>query len=101
MLKKGTRIKITDKHLKSNGKLGTFVGLNSQGYYKIYLDEPVGKNVYLVTLRDMESFEIAWEEMKPSMAREECFEWVKERISNLTYQLDAVNRTVEQIIMNN
>ena len=40
MLKKGTRVKIADKHLKSNGRLGTFVGLNSQDYYKIYLDEP-------------------------------------------------------------
>lgn len=29
MLKKGTRVKIVDKHLKSNGRLGTFVGLNS------------------------------------------------------------------------
>ncbi len=96
MLKKGTRVRITDKHLKSNGKLGTFVGLNSQDYYKIYLDEPVGKNVYLITLRDMESFEIAWEEMEPSMAREECFEWVKERISNLTYQLDAVAKVAKK-----
>lgn len=96
MLKKGTRVKITDKHLKSNGRLGTFVGLNSQGYYKIYLDEPVGKNVYLVTLRDMESFEIAWEEMESSMAREECFEWVKERLSNLTYQLDAVAKVAKK-----
>lgn len=96
MLKKGTRVKIVDKHLKSSGRLGTFVGLNSQGYYKIYLDEPVGKNVYLVTLRDMESFEIAWEEMESSMAREECFEWVKERISNLTYQLDAVAKVAKK-----
>ena len=44
----------------------------------------------------MESFEIAWEEMEPSMAREECFEWVKERISNLTYQLDAVAKVAKK-----
>ncbi len=97
MLKKGARVKIVDKHLKSSGRLGTFVGLNSQGYYKIYLDESVGKNVYLVTLRDMESFEIAWEEMESSMAREECFEWVKNRVSSLTSQLDAVTKIIKKL----
>ena len=96
MLKKGTRVKIVDKHLKSNGRLGTFVGLNSQDYYKIYLDEPIGKNVYLVTLRDMESFEIAWEEMEPDVVKAECFEWVKNRVSSLTSQLDAVTRVVKR-----
>lgn len=96
MLKKGTRVKIVDKHLKSNGRLGTFVGLNSQDYYKIYLDEPIGKNVYLVTLRDMESFEIAWEEMGPDVVKAECFEWVKNRISSLTSQLDAVTRVIKR-----
>lgn len=96
MLKKGTRVKIVDRHLKSNGRLGTFVGLNSQGYYKIYLDELIGKNVYLVTLRDMESFEIAWEEMESDVVKTECFEWVKNRISSLTSQLDAVTRVVKR-----
>lgn len=96
MLKKGTRVKIVDKHLKSNGRLGTFVGLNLQNYYKIYLDEPIGKNVYLVTLRDMESFEIAWEEMEPDVVKAECFEWVKNRVSSLTSQLDAVTRVVKR-----
>lgn len=93
MLKKGTRVKIVDKHLKSNGRLGTFVGLNSQDYYKIYLDEPIGKNVYLVTLRDMESFEIAWEEMEPDVVKAE---WVKNRVSSLTSQLDAVTKVIKR-----
>lgn len=97
MLKKGTRVKIVDKHLKSNGRLGTFVGLNSQDYYKIYLDEPIRKKVYLVTLRDMESFEIAWEEMETDVAKAECFEWVKNRVSSLTSQLDAVTRAVKRL----
>lgn len=97
MLKKGTRVKIVDKHLKSNGRLGTFVGLNSQNYYKIYLDEPIRKKVYLVTLRDMESFEIAWEEMETDVAKAECFEWVKDRVSSLTFQLDAVTRAVKRL----
>ena len=97
MIKKGTRVKIVDKHLKSNGRLGTFVGLNSQDYYKIYLDEPIRKKVYLVTLRDMESFEIAWEEMEADVAKAECFEWVKNRVSSLTSQLDVVTRTVKML----
>lgn len=44
----------------------------------------------------MESFEIAWEEMESDVIKAECYEWVKNRISNLTSQLDAVIRVVKR-----
>ena len=59
--------------------------------------KPIRKKVYLVTLRDMESFEIAWEEMETDVAKAECFEWVKNRVSSLTSQLDAVTRAVKRL----
>jgi hypothetical protein len=45
----------------------------------------------------MESFEIAWEEMETDVAKAECFEWVKNRVSSLTSQLDAVTRAVKRL----
>lgn len=44
----------------------------------------------------MESFEIAWEEMEPDVVKAECFEWVKNRVSSLTSQLDVVTRVVKR-----
>lgn len=45
----------------------------------------------------MESFEIAWEEMEPDTVKAECFEWVKNRVSSLTSQLDAVTKIIKKL----
>lgn len=45
----------------------------------------------------MESFEIAWEEMEPDVVKAECFEWVKNRVSSLTSQLDAVTKAIKRL----
>ena len=48
------------------------------------------------TLRYVETDEIAWEEMESDVIKAECFEWVKNRVSSLTSQLDAVTRVVKR-----
>lgn len=92
MLQNGTRVKIIDKTLKSNQHKGTFVGYNSKGQYKIYLDEPISKGskttVYLITLSSVDSFELIYD----YSIEEVMQDYIKEKISSIEKTIEELKR---------
>ena len=87
-MKNGTRVQIIDAELKSYGLFGTVVGTRVDGQIKIYLDEPVGKGVYLICLKNKASF-IPIAEQKTSVA-----EYVKERIEEMQNELQILKNLI-------
>lgn len=87
-MKNGTRVQIVDTSLKSCGLLGTVVGTKADGQIKIYLDEPVGKGVYLICLKNKASFVPATEQ-QTSVA-----EYVRERIEEMQNELQILKNLI-------
>lgn len=87
-MKNGTRVQIIDADLKSCGQIGTVVGTKADGQIKIYLDEPVGKGVYLICLRNKSSFVPIVEE-QTSIA-----DYVKERLAEMQKELQTLKNLI-------
>ena len=87
-MKNGTRVKIIDENLKSCGQIGTVVGTKSDGQTKIYLDNPVGKGVYLICLKDKSSF-IPIVEEQTSVA-----DYVKERLEEIHKEIHTLKNLI-------